>query len=220
MENYEDLIIAIIAGILLLVSESLPFIKQIKSNGIIHFIINIFKILLKKKEENEETDENSSLLPRFIQDTIENSIENSRIEPNTIEKSVTKLLENSNFKEILDENSRIEPNTIEKSVTKLLENSNFKEILDENSKKVDKIEKNCQLNQSQMMNIYDNLIDSKKIQTSEKYEIDYIIRYIRTSYPEKHMEMHNLSENTKNTLISLGYRVDYDAIANMSVIKW
>jgi len=173
MESLESIIIAIITSILLFVSESLPFIKQIKSNGIIHLFIEYFK----NTENTEDTED--------IED-----IEDTEI--------LLPIGNESKENVILD----------------------LKRILNQNSKRVDDIENKYKTNQNQIMNIYDNLIDSRKIQASEKYEIDYIIRYIRTSYPEKQMEMRNLSDNTKKTLLLLGYRVDYDSIANVSVIKW
>jgi hypothetical protein len=54
-------IFAIISGILLTISEILPFISKIESNGLVHFLINAGNRLLAK-ENSEETE---PLLPIY-----------------------------------------------------------------------------------------------------------------------------------------------------------
>lgn len=202
--------IAIISGVLLLLSETLPFIKKLESNGIMHFLIIISKTLLNKHSLTDS--ESESLLPRF--------------NPPQEFQEFQESQESQEPQECIIDTGKSDKDK-DKDIKWLLNNkiqlSNFKELIDKctntsitNSKKIEET-------QTQMKKYEEGfftLLESKKIQTSEKYEIDYIIRYIRTSYPDKQMEMRSLSDNTKNTLLSLGYRLDYDSVANVSVIKW
>ena len=52
--NVSIKIFASIVSIFLVVSESLPFVKKIESNGILHFIISHFKDIQNAVVENEK----------------------------------------------------------------------------------------------------------------------------------------------------------------------
>lgn len=77
--------ISIVSGALLTISEVLPYIKQINSNGIIETIINI----IKKKQNNSPESEPlvSSTLSSKILETI-NKIEHTTIQ---MEKDIEKI---------------------------------------------------------------------------------------------------------------------------------
>jgi len=69
MNNESNNYIITIVGILLTISELLPYIKTIKSNGIIQLIIN-FCIFLLKKDRNVINDETEQLLENFLEERL------------------------------------------------------------------------------------------------------------------------------------------------------
>ena len=69
MNNESNNYIITVVGILLTISELLPYIKTIKSNGIIQLIIN-FCIFLLKKDRNVRNDETEQLLENFLEERL------------------------------------------------------------------------------------------------------------------------------------------------------
>ena len=54
----------------------------------------------------------------------------------------------------------------------------------------------------------------------EVYELNFIINYIKNSYPKKGLLTKNLSESNQQLLLSKGYIINYDSIENQYSIKW
>jgi hypothetical protein len=54
----------------------------------------------------------------------------------------------------------------------------------------------------------------------EIYELNFIINYIKNSYPKKGLLTKNLSESNQQLLLSKGYIINYDSIENQYSIKW
>jgi hypothetical protein len=83
MNNESNNYIITVVGILLTLSELLPFIKTIKSNGIIQLVIG-FCIFLLKKDKKDSNNETEQLLENFLEQRL-NEIEGSEIEGSEIE---------------------------------------------------------------------------------------------------------------------------------------
>ena len=63
-EENSHTIIAIISGVLLTISELMPFISSIESKGLVHFLVNAGNKLLKSKTPDSDSDsETEPLLP-------------------------------------------------------------------------------------------------------------------------------------------------------------
>jgi hypothetical protein len=92
MNNESDkyILFSTVVSILLTISELLPYIKGIKSNGIIELIIELCIFFLKKKKNGTgSNDESVQLLEDFLEERInENENENEN-------KNVTFSLQNA-----------------------------------------------------------------------------------------------------------------------------
>jgi hypothetical protein len=77
MDNESDkyVIFSTIFGILLTISELLPYIKSIKSNGILEFILETCFLLLKKRKSYDDR-QNDDASERLLEDLIDNGISN------------------------------------------------------------------------------------------------------------------------------------------------
>ena len=151
-----QILLSICSG-LIIISEILPFVKKINSNGIIHLLYNFIS---KKEENNEEEEENQ---PLFL-------TENTQGMQDTI------IIINEVMNNI---------NNLSNSTLQLINNS--KQL---------------------------------KLQTSELYELNYIINYIKVNYPKKVFKTRFLTKSNKQLLISQGYIIDYDSEYDMYNIKW
>lgn len=129
-----DTYISIAAGVLFSISEILPFLSKIRSNGIVHFLIDTGRTILHSDSSNS-------------------------------------------YESIPNDETAID-----------VDNSNS------NSK--------------------------SNIQSPESYELNYIIKYIEREYPKHFLDIHLLSEKTKNALRSADYVVDYDSVNDVYRIKW
>jgi len=69
MDNESDnyVIFSAIFGVLLTISEILPYIKNIKSNGVLQFILEICFLLLKKCKPTNDNSESENLLENVIE---------------------------------------------------------------------------------------------------------------------------------------------------------
>jgi hypothetical protein len=88
MNNESNNYIITVVGILLTLSELLPFIKTIKSNGIIQLVIG-FCIFLLKKDKKDSNNETEQLLENFLEQRL-NEIEGSEIEAQDKDKDKDK----------------------------------------------------------------------------------------------------------------------------------
>lgn len=96
MNNESNNYIITVVGILLTLSELLPFIKTIKSNGIIQLVIG-FCIFLLKKDKKDSNNETEQLLENFLEQRL-NEIEGSEIEAQDKDKDKDKIQQStSNF---------------------------------------------------------------------------------------------------------------------------
>jgi hypothetical protein len=74
MDNESDkyVLFSTIFGILLTISEILPYIKMIKSNGILEFILETCFLLLKKCKSYDDR-QNDDASERLLEDLIDNN---------------------------------------------------------------------------------------------------------------------------------------------------
>ena len=52
--DYTSIVLSVLGGMFLLISEVLPFIKNVKSNGVCHLVFNTIKTLIDKYPETNE----------------------------------------------------------------------------------------------------------------------------------------------------------------------
>lgn len=164
-----QMILSICGGLIIMISETLPFIKEIKSNGIIHLLYNL---IINKKEQDttqhhDNHDENEQLLTN---QNVHNNIQDNTITIHDVRDNISNLCSN-------------------------LHNTNSTLELINNSRQL-------------------------KLQTSELYELNYIINYIKVNYPKKIYKTKFLTKSNKQVLISQGYIIDYDFEHDMYSIKW
>lgn len=178
MSNIE-IMISILSGLFFIVSESLPFFKNIKSNGIIHLLYNLIKT-------NTHNTTNYNLLNAFQrQPLLDTNIDNSFIESLQSNNACCGLeTEYTLNQDILISIS----NNLEKLINTMME-------------------KDIQTSQL-------------KLHTSELYELNYIINYIKINYPKKMYKTKFLNKSNKQLLISQGYIIDYDSQNDNYIIKW
>jgi hypothetical protein len=62
-----QIVMSVLGGLIILVSEILPFIKSIKSNGLIELLVNTSKSFLKKSDDNDNNEENEPLIENDIE---------------------------------------------------------------------------------------------------------------------------------------------------------
>lgn len=72
---------------------------------------------------------------------------------------------------------------------------------------------------SQFQNLQ-NIHREPILHPKEVYELNFIINYIKNSYPKKGLLTKNLSESNQQLLLSKGYIINYDSIENQYSIKW
>lgn len=160
IENINELIIGFIGSLFIILSESLPFIKNVKANGVIELIYNTFQ------------KESANILTDIVTDI-------EQIQP---------LLTNQQHNNV----------TIVDYTHHLQELNN-------------------------VLNFTSNLFQESrqlKLQTSELYELNYIISYIKLNYPKKCYKTNFLSKANKQLFISQGYVIDYDSEHSIYSIKW
>jgi hypothetical protein len=164
-----QIILSVLGGIFFIVSESLPFIKNIKSNGIIHLMYNFLQM------QNSTFSENEALLNVLSVSQSNNTNDTIITFENSVSENINKLNLN-----LISTNSILTNSTLE---------------LINNSKQL-------------------------KLQTSELYELNYIINYIKVNYPKKIFKTKFLTKSNKHLLISQGYIIDYDSEQDTYMIKW
>lgn len=175
-------VIYVIAGILLAISESLPFIKSVKAQGVMHFLVKQMFVnepelqpLLSELRHNQGNQGN--------QDNQDNQGE---LEQNGI-----------NIHEIINK-----MNVLNSGINTVSTNVNYmNEILKDISNDF-------------------KTARQLKLQTSELYQLNYIINYIKQNYIKRQLKFKNLSKNNKELLLSEGYIINYDSQEDTSVIAW
>lgn len=77
--------------------------------------------------------------------------------------------------------------------------------------------------------IYSASLDSKPkisnvnqmpLYTSEMYELNYIMNYLKTNYATKQLQVKNINKSNSDLLLSKGYRIDFDSEKDITIIKW
>lgn len=193
-------ITSVVSGILLVISESLPFIKSLESQGIIHFLINIGQKVIANEPELQP------LIDELLDETQVNQQSSKKIPLNTsnsenININVHELIDNINSNidnKINLLNSGI--NTMSDNIHSVACNLNY----------INQILKEFDFKTSRQL----------KLQTSELYQLNYIINYIKQNYIKRQLKFKNLSKNNKDLLSSEGYIVNYDSQDDTAVIGW
>lgn len=200
-------IISVTAGILLTVSESLPFIKTIKAQGIMHFLVDIGEKLLTNNSELQP------LLGDASQQRVDENVldEQSDIQQNeNITINIHEIIDNinSNF----DNKMNVLSNTINNMSTNLNSVSN----------NINNVSNNVNYISDILKDISNDFKTARqlKLQTSELYQLNYIINYIKQNYIKRQLKFKNLSKNNKELLSSEGYIINYDSQEDTSVIGW
>jgi hypothetical protein len=66
-----------------------------------------------------------------------------------------------------------------------------------------------------------NVIQSQNIlKSADKYQLDYIISFLKSNHPKRTLEIKHLSENNRVLLESNGYRVNFDSLRDTNIIEW
>ena len=155
-------IISVVTGLLLAISEIMPFIKTVESQGIIHFLSSISSKFLKNSPDISEI---QSLLQISIPENEQNNVSNV---------STEKLYHEINI-----------IGNIIKDISGDFNNAR-----------------------------------QLKLQTSELYQLNYIINYIKQNYIKRQLPFKNLSKSNKELLISEGYIISYDFKEDITLIGW
>ena len=152
-------IVSVALGVLLSISEVLPYIKSIKGNS----ITDVFYNLIKKQGEIVEEQEH------LLQPTTT---------PTTIPTTTP---------------------TMTPTMTPRIPDT----IINIDTSKIETI-----------------LIKSKILESSDKYEMIYIINFIKKNYNKRCLSLSLLNLENKHYLESLNYNVDYDSKIKMYNIHW
>jgi hypothetical protein len=184
-------VLSIFAGILLTLSETMPFITTIKANGILD-MLKYFAITRPQTSETEPLLSHNEYTEHTEQ-TNDNIIINIGVK-------LDLLLDKLNN----DNDDNTEPkldnliNKIENLTNTMITFNKSNQLLNEN--------------------IVNTRV--LKLQQSELYELNFIINYIKSNYPKKSYPAKFLSKSNKQLLISEGYVVDYDIEKDIHNIKW
>jgi hypothetical protein len=177
-------VISVITGVLLAISEALPFIKSLESQGILHFLINIGQKL------------NQPELQPLL-----NDIEQQGQQDQQQGQQTSEFQQTGEIRILIDSmNSTI--NNVACNINTVSTNVNYI---------------------SQILKDISNDFKTArqlKLQTSELYQLNYIINYIKQNYIKRQLKFKNLSKNNKELLSSEGYIINYDSQEDTSVISW
>lgn len=215
-------IFAIISGILLTISEILPFISKIESNGLVHFLINAGNRLLAK-ENSEETE---PLLP--IYNKPRSNVENSEIaEAKDKDKDSDK--ETTSKKHGKDRSKKIK----KRVTTDVSDRSDENDTSDENDEtepESEPVQKFLKRKRNDVRNKKNKVTEENKnktrclktrcLKTSEEYELDFLKNYIVTRYLDHIVILPSLHLSNKERFENMGYKVFYDHIDDKYTLKW
>ena len=195
-------IFAIISGLLFTLSEILPFISKIESNGLINFLVNVGNQMLKKKE-NDETE---PLLPLYNparkkkRAQIEIGSEDERSED---ERS--------------DEEQNGESDQQNKSKFKKIKQSETENV-SENKNESKKIKQQDE-NKTESKQI-EQFKENDRLKTSEEYELEFLKTHIKTNYLDHIIILPSLHKCNQQELENNGYKIFYDHIDDKYTLKW
>jgi len=179
-------IISVIAGVLLAISESLPFIKSVKAQGVMHFLVNIKQMLVNEPESQ----------PLLNDENYQQQQQHYRLQGEDISDGVNGEIR-INIHEIINK-----MNVLNSGINTVSTNLNYmNEILKDISNDF-------------------KTARQLKLQTSELYQLNYIINYIKQNYIKRQLKFKNLSKNNKELLSSESYIINYDSVDDTSVISW
>ena len=190
-EDYTaQIVMSVLGGLIIVVSEILPFIKSVKSNGLLELLVNTSKSFLKKSN-NEENEPLINDLENGIDNDVNNGINNSV---------------NNGVNNRVQQRGRFANREVDESLTGRLDTlaSSVNTISYALNNYMHEAQNSRQL----------------KLQSIELYELNYIINYIKVNYPKKMFQTRFLSKSNKQLLISQGYVVDYDSQNDTHTIKW
>jgi hypothetical protein len=200
--NIQNIIIMLVT---LVISEILPFIKNIKANGILELIYNIIYKLLNNSIYRL-SDERQPLLRPI------NSNNN---------QSVTTDINTENTG--TDMNIGSEVGISGDASTVHIDSDGINDILE---RKMNDLNTNLDINLKNISNVMISYVTELqntrqlKLHPAELYELNYFINYIKINYPKKIYHTRFLSKTNKQLLISQGYIIDYDMQNDTHVIKW
>jgi archaellum component FlaC len=204
-------IISVITGVLLAISESLPFIKTVKAQGVMHFLVNIWNTLLTSNSGESQPllndiDHSTSLNINQNQNQNQDEIESEFQQNGEIRILIDNI--NSNF----DSKMNVLSNTI----------NNMSGNINNVAGNINTVSTNVNYISQILKDISNDFKTARqlKLQTSELYQLNYIINYIKQNYIKRQLKFKNLSKNNKELLSSEGYIINYDSQEDTSVIGW
>lgn len=205
-----EVYITVVTGLLLVISESLPFISKIKGNG----LLQVLATLGKKVIHNPE---NERFLP--IIDNLGNIIGNN--EGNN--EGIASIQSKNNI-QIFNDNP--EDNLVDGSLNN---NSNVQGDLFLFIKQAIKDIKDILMTHEKgrsndnKKNINQLCIKQNPcniLLRPNDYELEYISNFIKCNYPIRNFNIKILSKETIDVLKSLNYIINYDSENDIYNIKW
>jgi DNA mismatch repair ATPase MutL len=206
-DNFHTLI-TIITGILLTISEILPFISKIKSNGLLHFFINQGNKLLKSKE-SEET---APLLPiyRDYNDDNEKDDKDDQKDHNK---------EDQNEHDIEEEKNNDHETHKQKDQPKELKKRESDDQHDSEDPSTNEDRDRISRKKRKKQKKYTE--DVKVIlRTSEEYELEFLKNYITSHYLDHIIILPSFHLCNREKFEKMGYKVFYDHIDDKYTLKW
>jgi hypothetical protein len=206
-------IFAIISGILLTISEILPFIAKIESNGLVHFLINAGNRLLAK-ENSEETE---PLLPIY-----------NEPKSNVGNVKISEPKDESDKETTSKKHGKDRSKKIKKRVT--TDVSDRSDENDETERESEPVQKFLKRKRNDVRNKKNKVTEENKnktrclktrcLKTSEEYELDFLKNYIVTRYLDHIVILPSLHLSNKERFENMGYKVFYDHIDDKYTLKW
>lgn len=205
-------IVSVIAGILLTISESLPFIKSLKAQGVIHFLVNIGNTLLASNTELQPLLDELEAGQAGQESTQLNLKQNHEQDSDLLQNGEIHKIIIDNINSNFDSKMNILSNTINSVAGNINSVASNINTVSTDVNYISQILKD-------ISNDF-NTARQLKLQTSELYQLNYIINYIKQNYTKRQLKFKNLSKNNKELLSSEGYIINYDSLDDTSVIGW
>jgi hypothetical protein len=211
-------IFAIISGILLTISEILPFISKIESKGLVHFLINAGNRLLAK-ENSEETE---PLLP--IYNEPKSNVETGKIAEPKDEDDDKETKRKKHGKDS-PKKTKKRANVSDANDTSDKNDANdTRDANDETEDESEPVQKFLKRKRNDVRNKKNKVTEGNKtrylLKTSEEYELDFLKNYIVTRYLDHIVILPSLHLCNKERFENMGYKVFYDHIDDKYTLKW
>ena len=197
-------IIAIVTGLLLSISELLPFISKIESNGLLHFLVKQGNQLLNKGE----SEENEPLLPMYNK-----SEKQKRDQSDQSEKEKSDQSDQS-------EKEKSDRRQQKKIKRKVQEQYRESESDLETEHKILKRKRKMKGGESTKGTQGDGKIKEPFLKTSEEYELDFLKNYIITHYLDHIVILPSFHLCNREIFEKMGYKIFYDHIVDKYTLKW